>query len=209
MSERTYIGGSEQAQRTFFQNFFNNIDAAAAPLGLLPEMVAALKAQSTAAFTSIDDVIAARLSFASTVAAKNTAVASASSFVKNEVSIIKRLPGYTEAIGESLGIIPPPSPFDPNTYQAKILSVVNSAPGGQVKIRFNKAYGNISGVNVYYKLQTQPDWTLLGLRLTTPSRIDTPLAQPNVPEVRDYRVIGVINDVEIGLPSDTVTLVVD
>ena len=53
------------------------------------------------------------------------------------------------------------------------------------------------------------DWILVGLRLTTPSLIDRPLAQPNVPEVRDYRVIGVINDVEIGLPSDTVTLVVD
>src|SRR6266853_4581574 len=150
MPIRDFIGSSESAQRAFYQGFFNGIDAAATDLGLLPEMVAALKAQCTSAFTSIDDVIAARLSFASTVAAKNTAVAAASSFVKNEVSIIKRLPGYTDAIGASLGIIPPPSPFDPNTYQSKILSAVNSAPGGQVKIRFNKAYGNISGVNVYY-----------------------------------------------------------
>ena len=34
------------------------------------------------------------------------------------LGLIKRLPTYTEAIGETLGIIPSSTPFDPNTYQA-------------------------------------------------------------------------------------------
>jgi len=33
------------------------------------------------------------------------------------------------------------------------------------------------------------------------------LANPNVPEVREYMVRPVINDVEIGLPSDIVSAV--
>src|SRR5438477_223257 len=100
-------------------------------------MLAAIKSEIAVSTTAIGDVISTRLAIASKVAAKNTAVASVSRLVRDQVAIFKKQPGYTEAIGEALGIIPPPSPFDPNTYQAKILSAVNTASGGVVKLRFN------------------------------------------------------------------------
>ena len=42
----------------------------------------------------------------------------------------------------------------------------------------------------------------------TPFVDDTPLAQPNVPEIRNYRCFAVINDVEIGYISDVVQVTV-
>ncbi len=36
---------------------------------------------------------------------------------------------------------------------------------------------------------------------------DSPLVQANVPETREYRVIGVLADREIGQPSDIVSVV--
>ena len=145
---------------------------------------------------------------ASKVATKNTAVASATHLVRDQVALFKKQPGYTEAIGEVLGVVPSPSPFDPDTYQAKILSAVNTAPGGVVKVRFSKAYGNISGINLYYRLQGQTVFQLIGFRQNTPFVDDTPVAQPNVPEVREYQGIAVISDVEIGLASDIVAVTV-
>lgn len=142
------------------------------------------------------------------MAAKNAAVASASRLVRSQAQVFKRQPGYTEAIGEALGIIPSANPFDPNTYQAKIMSAVNSAPGGVVKLRFNKAHGNISGVNMYYRLQGQTAFQFIAFRQITPFVDNTPLAQPGVPEVREYQAIAVISDVEIGIPSDIVAVTV-
>ena len=99
-------------------------------------------------------------------------------------------------------------PFDPNTYQAKILSAVNTAAGGVVKLRFSKANGKISGINLYVRLQGQTEFRLVGFRQLTPFVDDTPLAQPNVPEVREYQAVAVVSDVEIGIPSDIVAVTV-
>ena len=118
------------------------------------------------------------------------------------------MPGYTEAIGEALGIVPSGAPFDPNAYQAEIISAINTNSGGEVTIRFRKTYGKIDGVNVYSRLQGQADWKLLGFKKLSPYLDETPLAQPGVPEVREYRVRAVHNDVEIGLFRDVTPLTV-
>ncbi len=206
---KSYMPFKEELLRTWFQGFLNNIDDAAATLGLSPIMVAALKDEANAAIAGIDDLLAKKSAYAATVAAKTAAVGSARAFYLNEVGVIKRLPAYTEAIGEALGIIPPaPGPFDPTTYQAKITKAFNSAPNGQVTLRFGKANGNISGVRMYRQIGAQGDWEDLGFKMLTPFVDNTPLAQPGVPEIRSYRCRAVINDEEVGITSDVVQLTV-
>ena len=206
---KSYIPLKEELLRTWFQGFLNNIDAVATILGLSTAMVAALKDEANAAIASIDDLLAKKSAFAASVATKNAAVGSARTFYLNEVGVIKRLPAYTAAIGESLGIIPPaPAPFDPATYQAKITKAFNSAPNGQVTLRFGKANGNISGVRMFRQIGAQGDWEDLGFRMLTPFMDNTPLAQPGVPEIRSYRCRAVINDEEVGITSDVVQLTV-
>jgi len=203
-----YLPSAEELLRAWFLRFDTNIDDAAGPLALTPEIVAALKAQGSAAMASIDTLLTSKAAYLSDVAAKNAAVGSAKTFFRNEITIIKKLPGYTEAIGESLGLIPAVTPFDPTNYQAKITSAVNFASGGHVRLRFSKANGNIDGVNMYSQLAGQTAWNLLGFKMLTPYIDDTPLAQPGVPEIRLYRCVGVIGDVEIGFASDPVQVTV-
>ena len=188
-------------------NFTTKIDAAAPNLGLSSEMVATLKSEGNTLMSVIDAVISARTFFASQVAAKNTVTGSVLSFYTNEIGIIKKLPGYTDAIGESLGLIPPSNPFDPNNYQAKILSAVNTAAGGEVKLRFDKAKGNIEGVNMYMQ-RNGAGWMLLGFKRLTPYLDETPLTTAGVPEIRQYQCRALIGDVEIGFMSDAVQVTV-
>jgi len=206
---KAYIPIPEVLLSAWLQRLDDNIDTYAATLNISPAMVAAIKAGNQSAIDAIGAVLAARSDLAGKVAIKNTAVASAVHLVRDQVALFKKQPGYTEAIGEALGVVPSDNPFDPNTYQARILSAVNTAPGGVVKLRFSKAHGNISGINLYYRLQGQTAFQLVGFRQNTPFLDDTtPLAQPNVPEVREYQAIAVISDVEIGIPSDIVAVTV-
>ena len=57
-------------------------------------------------------------------------------------------------------------------------------------------------------LQGQENWKFLA-RDTVPPYIDTtPLAAAGKPEIREYRIRGVVNDEEIGDYSDTVQVTV-
>jgi hypothetical protein len=58
-------------------------------------------------------------------------------------------------------------------------------------------------VNVYMRVQGTSVWILLGRDTRSPYIDITPLAHPGTPEVREYRVRGVIDDVEIGNYSPT------
>lgn len=48
----------------------------------------------------------------------------------------------------------------------------------------------------------QMHWTLICRVERATCEDTTPLANAALPEVREYRVVAVINDVEVGIPSD-------
>jgi len=208
MKTTSYFPSKDTVLNGWFQSLDTNIDTYAADLGLSPETVALLKNAATSGMTALDESIAAKLNAASKVAAKNTIIAASESIIRKEVTIIKKLAGYTDAIGAALGIVPLGSPFDPNGYQAEILGAANTAPGGEVTLRFSRAYGNIDGVNVYYRLQGQADFQFIIFHKRSPFVDETPLGQPGVPEVREYRIRATLDDSEIGLFSDPFVLTV-
>jgi len=51
-------------------------------------------------------------------------------------------------------------------------------------------------------------WRLLDRDNHPPYVDSTPLAQPGVPEVREYRLMGVWSDQEVGQPSDVASITV-
>jgi hypothetical protein len=65
----------------------------------------------------------------------------------------------------------------------------------------------VDSVNIYGRLAGQSAWTLLGRDSESPYLDQRPLANPAVPEKREYMARGVVNDVEIGVDSDIVTVV--
>ena len=81
-----------------------------------------------------------------------------------------------------------------------------SLAGGKVRVDWTR--GKLDGVNVYTRRRGEATWRLLE-RDNRPPYIDsTPLAQAGTPEVREYQLMGVWRDQEVGVASDVASITV-
>ena len=114
--------------------------------------------------------------------------------------LLKAQPTYSESIGQDLGVVGTAAMLA--AQEAKPTLRAELAPG-LVRLKFSKE--GWSGVNVY---RQQPDgsWRFLGTDTRSPYEDRTPLAQPGQPELRQYRVTYLHKDLEVGTPSDTVSV---
>ena len=76
--------------------------------------------------------------------------------------------------------------------------------GGEIRLDFKKR--GVDGMHVYCRRKGQTSWTFLALDTSSPYIDGHPLAQAGVPEVREYMLRGVINNEEIGLDSDIMSI---
>lgn len=114
----------------------------------------------------------------------------------------KTLPGYPASGSEGvLRLKGTESVFDPGAFKP-VIKV--SIEGGVIKVDFIKS--GCDSMVVYCRLRGTTTWTKLGTDSESPYFDTKPLANPNVPEVREYMAMGMINDEEIGLPSDIVSV---
>ena len=122
------------------------------------------------------------------------------------VDRIKKAANYTPlVIGVLLQTENTGAPFDPATVVGLIRSIHLNTPGQPV-IVFGKAGGHIDGVTLY---MTRNGVTVkLGLFTHSPAVDLTPLLVPGTPEERSYTVQPVINDVEVGVRSPAVSVLV-
>lgn len=93
-------------------------------------------------------------------------------------------------------------PFDPATYRP----LLRATPviGGT---RLSWVRGEAQVMKLFTRPKGQTSWNVLTISTSTFFDDRTPLAQPNVPEIREYMVCGCINDQEVGNPSDIVSAV--
>lgn len=103
----------------------------------------------------------------------------------------------TGAIADDLQIVGEADDFNAETYKPEISGQVFS---GYVRIKFTKK--GVDGVKIYVRLKGQTVWRLLSFDTNSPYDDFTALATPGVAEVREYQAFGVIDDVQIGQPSD-------
>jgi hypothetical protein len=122
--------------------------------------------------------------------------------VRDRVNKFKVHDAYTVAYGAQLGTVSSGSDFDPNTYKPVITIAIVA---GEIRISFKK--GGADGVNVYCRLKGTTTWRKLAFDSVSPYVDTEPLANPAVPETREYMARGVIDDAEIGLDSDIVPIV--
>jgi hypothetical protein len=122
--------------------------------------------------------------------------------VSQDVKRIKGSPNYTTAIGEDMGIIGPVDSFNADTYKPIIKA---KAFNGYVRIAFVKQDVAIDRVNIYTRFKGQSIWVFLSTATLSPYNDSRPL-NDDVPETREYMVRGVVNDAEVGLNSDIVSV---
>ncbi|HEY0321735.1 MAG TPA: hypothetical protein VGC66_12310 [Pyrinomonadaceae bacterium] len=117
---------------------------------------------------------------------------------------IKVAPGYTESIGEDLGITGEDTGSSiPETDTAKPTFKATPQPGANVRIDFEKR--GFDGVLVESRRTGETNWTQLGIDLYSPFVDTRPPAQPNTPEVREYRLRYYDGDEAVGQWSDIIT----
>ena len=116
----------------------------------------------------------------------------------------KALTNIREAIGLALGVVGPESNFDPATYVAELRSAEAMGPA-QVRLKFGKARGHIDTVKAQMR-RGSGAWTTVGMAVRSPWTELTPLAQPGVPETREFCVRAVVADEEIGQLSAAISV---
>ncbi len=115
------------------------------------------------------------------------------------VSVIKASTGYTQAIGESYGIVPP------ERRAFGVPSLVAAAfPGGFVRLRIAKAGFVMLAVDCR---RGGGDWEQVGFSQRAVYMDTRPPLVPGQPEQREYRVQGLLKNSRTGSLSDATSVV--
>jgi len=168
-------------------------------LGLVPAQVTALQASCDAIIGKIDDAEAAGSAAKSARRDRDDTIKAEIALIAKAIGDLKRVDGYTEAIGQDLGVIGEADIFDPESYKTVLKG---KAFPGYVEFTYKKL--GVDGLNFYSRLKGTADWTFIGFDIESPFHDTRALAEPNKPETREFSAQGVLNDVEIGQRSDIV-----
>ena len=183
-------------------NFKTQIPIIGPSVGLSSTQITDLQSSCDNIINALSAKKAAKNEYAQKVDDAANIIANEGQIFHSIANIIKADPGYTAGKGTTLGIVnTPDSSFDPTTYKPEI-TVSNG--NGYVIVKYTKK--GVIGVNIYSRLQGVVGWTHLILSTHSPYHDHHPLADPTKPEVREYMVIGVQNDAEIGIPSDIASI---
>jgi hypothetical protein len=171
-------------------------------LGVSSGVITATQARIASYQAGADAVLPAKDAYKSVVANRNDLRKSLVPFLRKQIRAMKANGAYTAADGKLFGMLTSAPAFDHATFKTKLRVRLD---GGIIRIAWTKR--RVDSVNIYGRLAGQSAWTLLGRDSESPYLDQRPLANPAVPEKREYMARGVVNDVEIGVDSDIVTVV--
>ena len=152
---------------------------------------------------SIHNAITKKEEWSKAVADKNDQSAKILAKVRARTNLIKASAGYTEGIGQELGIIGATKRVDVVNYKP---SIKVELIAGVIRISFKK--NNTDGINLYRRRKGELQWQFVARDTVSPYEDRIQLQNPGQPEHWEYRAIAVLKDQEIGQPSDVVEVVV-
>jgi len=198
-----FIPNKRSENKAWWTNLKDNGTVELAKISLAAPDIAAAVATATDMVAKMQATDDAEAALAAARTMEKTAMLSNEAAIRLAVRNWKTNPAYpASGIEGSLKLKGPESGFDPNTFKSVLkLSIV----GGQIRVDFSK--GKCDCLVIYCRLRGTAAWTKLGTDSSSPYYDTNPLATPNVPEVREYMGMGMIDDIEIGLPSDIVSIV--
>lgn len=170
--------------------------------GMTPAEIAALKALAESHGAKMDATNAAQAALDG--ARETESQSDAIPQIRAAVRRLKTNPSYPgSGVEGTLQLRGGASSFDENTFKPELkVSVV----GGQVKLDFTK--GEADGVVVYARVRGTTGWTKLGIDTAAPYYDTRPLPAGSTSETREYMVRAILDDIEIGVESDIVSIIV-
>lgn len=187
--------------RAWLLNMKTEITTEGPKFGLTAGQITSVQATCQAEMDKIDAYNAALSAVAAALETAKHGKAVTDTALREEINDWKMAAGWDTAIATKLRAMTTKTPFDPNTYKPEFTVKI---VGGEIRIDWKKK--GAQGVKVYCRLKGQTGWTFLAMDTSSPYIDGNPLAQPGVPEVREYRLRGVVNDEEIGLDSDILSV---
>lgn len=122
--------------------------------------------------------------------------------IQRIVDRLRVAPGFTDEHAKAMMAVPPRQKTWALADHKP--SIRGSFAGGKVRLQWTR--GPLDGIHVYGRKQGETAWQLLGRDNRPPYDDPRPLLPNTSVEVREYRVIGVIEDEEVGQPSDIITV---
>jgi hypothetical protein len=193
---------SSAQQVPWLTNFRNKIAIHGPVLGFTKEEIADYQAYCDSTIEKILAVEAKKSELKAAVKSKQEAIASKTSKFRTKVAHLKTTPSFEKSIGEDLGVISSNTIMDKAVYKPTITVQLFA---GVVRIKFVKK--GIDAVNIYHRKKGTSAWQFLSRNSKSPYTDKIVLANPEQPEHWEYRALGIIDDIEIGLPSDIVEIV--
>jgi len=186
----------------WWKKISQEITTEGAKFGLLPAAITAAKEVADNQISVMEATDNAKSALEGARAVEEVRTAVNEQAIRAMIRNWKTLPGYPDSGSEGvLGLRAVEPAFDPSAYKP-VLKI--SLDGGRIKIEFVK--GRVDAVAVYCRPRGTSAWTRLIADTGSPYYDTAPLANPAVPEVREYKAMGVIDNVEVGLASDIVSI---
>ena len=200
MRKNSFIPGRDSELDTFEENFRAKLSVHSAALGIDPEEAAAITSliniHKTAFANMVDKRHASKAAKEENKAKKKILL----SELRRISRQIKALKGYTEAIGDDLGIIGPQTVASDSGEKKPQITAKTS--GHLVILKYKKNGSN--GIRIYCKRGNETDYSFLALSTVSPFTDDRPNLQTAVPEKREYYCYFFDGSTETGRQSDIV-----
>lgn len=206
MAKKDYLSRALDALDTWLTNFFELIDTIGVTLGLTPAQITEVKSRITDFRDKYQAQTQQESDYKASVEATQASMKvciSDSGGVRDLVGKMKKHDDYTEALGETIGVIG--EEHVPDTVSAKPV-LKDKSEGGLVKVGFN--IYEWDGVNIYRELDDGAGMIFIARDTDAPYYDTTPKLDPTKPEKRQYQAYFVDGDEQIGLPSDILTIIV-
>ena len=204
MSLKDFLKRREADLNKQEENFNTKLPVHAATLGILPAEVTSVTGILTDHITSFTNSIAKKAESKAAVKENLDKKGLALDEFRRIAKKIKASTGYTEAIGEELGIIGPDvAPSDYRTVQPKLKGDIS---GEVVHIYFDKF--DLEGLKLFSQRGAETDYSFLANDTHSPYTDNRKKLDLSKPEERRYYAYYTMDEDEVGLKSDILTVVV-
>ncbi len=204
MPSRDYIPRTDAELVTWLTNYKLKLPEATTKLMLPMRPDDNLQYEIDQYIQSIHNATTKKEEYSKAVADKNDMGTKVLAKIRAMANLMKASSGYTEGIGQELGIISTTATIDVITYKPKIK--VDILARGIIRITFKK--GSTDGVNIYRRRKGSLTWEFVARDTVSPYEDRIQLQNLGQPEHWEYCAIAVLKDQEIGQPSDVVEVVI-
>ena len=197
-----FIPTAEIRLNPWLLNVVIELPAIATRLGMSAAEIKALTDEANLIMKKMGLVANLKVGLQKSIADKDTEKTDGLKMIADALNHLRSHPKFTDADEKALQMnVPTPAKRDYSLYKPVVWAYTD---GGLVQLGIIK-YG-VHALNIYVKKPGDPEFTFLE-RITLSKYTDKrPLTTPGIAEIRQYMVMGVIADEEIGIQSDIITI---